>query len=286
LKDGRNLGYAEYGNPEGKPVFYFHGWLGGRLELYTNVIYKKKINCRLIALDRPGIGLSDYKENREILDWADDITELADYLGIDKFHILGMSGGGPYVAACAYKIPDRLLSAGILGGMGPYKDIRKMLKNPNKALFFMFSKIPFMFKIILYPMWNRFQKMEFNEKTGKALARQGMKLPKPDKMIYDDPAFQEFLLSHLKDILQQKSKKGAFLDGKLFTKPWKFKLEEISKDLKFYVWHGELDKNVSVEIGKHYASRIPNCESFFYPEEAHLSLIVNRFEEIIEKLIE
>ncbi|NPD87396.1 MAG: alpha/beta hydrolase [Asgard group archaeon] len=285
LKDGRELGYAEFGNPEGAPVFYFHGWLGGRFDLHLAEILGKKINCHLISLDRPGIGLSSYQENREILNWPNDIVELTDHLGIGKFHILGMSGGGPYVAACAYKIPTRLFSAGIVGGMGPYEDTKKMLKNPNRILFFLLKKFPFALKIILFPMWKRFRKMEFNEKTGKLLARQGMELPEPDKKIYENSTFQEFMIFHLKDILQQKSK-GPFLDGKLFTKPWNFKLEDISKDLKCYVWHGELDKNVSIEIGKYVASQIPNCEAIFYPDEAHISLVVNKINEILNKLVE
>jgi pimeloyl-ACP methyl ester carboxylesterase len=285
LKDGRKLGFAESGNPEGAPVFYFHGWLGGRFDLHLAEIFEIQIKYRLISVDRPGIGLSSYQENREILDWSNDILELADHLEIDKFHILGMSGGGPYVAACAYKIPTRLLSAGIIGGMGPYEDSRKMLKNPNRILFALFNKLPFSLKIILLPMWKRFRKMEYNEKTGEFLAKQGKNLPEPDKKVYENSAFQEFMIFHLKDILQQESK-GPLLDGKLFTKPWNFKLKDISKDLKCYVWHGELDKNVPVKIGKFVASQIPNSEIILYPDEAHISLVVNKINEILNKLVE
>ena len=282
LKDGRKLGYAEFGDPSGKPVIYFHGWLGGRLDPYVCVLFEKEIDCRIISVDRPGIGLSDFKKNRTILDWSDDVVELANHLGIEKFHVLGMSGGGPYVAACAYKIPERLLSAGIIGGMGPYEETKRMLKNPNRFLFVLFDKIPFSIKLILYPMWNRFLKMKFDEKARRMLARQGNRLPKPDKVFYEDSIFQEFLLNHLKDILQQKTKKGAFIDGKLFIKSWNFSLEEIPEDLKFYIWHGEIDKNVPVEIGKYYASKVSNSTAFFYPDEAHLSVLVNKIEEIIE----
>ncbi|MHA2309552.1 MAG: alpha/beta hydrolase, partial [Candidatus Heimdallarchaeaceae archaeon] len=285
LKDGRKLGFAESGDPEGAPVFYFHGWLGGRLDLHLAETLRVEINCHLIALDRPGIGLSSYQENREILNWPDDIVELADHLGIDKFHVLGMSGGCPYVAACAYKIPTRLLSAGMIGGMGPYEESKKMLKNPNRILFSLLKKFPIAMKIVLFPMWKRLRKMEFNEKTSKFFAKQGMDLPDPDKKIYENPTFQEFMLFHLKDILQQNSK-GPFHDGKLFTKPWNFELEDISPNLKCYVWHGELDKNVSVEIAKNVVSRIPNCEATYYPDEAHISLVVNKISEIIDKLVE
>jgi len=128
--------------------------------------------------------------------------------------------------------------------------------------------------------------MEYNEKAGKMLQRQGMRLPEPDKRIYENPVFQEFLLYQLKDILQQDKKIGAFLDGKLFTKNWNFKPENISKKLKVYLWYGELDKNVPIEVGKYYEAKIPNCEAYYYPEEAHISIMANKIEEILEKLTE
>jgi len=70
-------------------------------------------------IDRPGCGLSDFKPGRTILDWPDDVPELADDLGINQFAVSGHSSGGPYVAECAYKIPDRLTAAGIVAGIGP-----------------------------------------------------------------------------------------------------------------------------------------------------------------------
>lgn len=120
LGDGRLLGYAEYGTPQGKPVFFFHGnpssRLGGRLlDEAAN-----EINVRIIAIDRPGIGLSDFKPGRQYLDWPDDVTELADTLRVDRFAILGISSGAPHTLACAYKIPDRLSAVAIVSGPCPF----------------------------------------------------------------------------------------------------------------------------------------------------------------------
>ena len=93
LKDGRKLGYAEYGDFNGKPVFFFHGWVGSRLEGGIVDEQSKKVGIRLIAPDRPGIGLSDIKIGRTFLDWSDDVLELADAIGIERFAVLGISGG-------------------------------------------------------------------------------------------------------------------------------------------------------------------------------------------------
>ncbi len=84
LKDGRKLGYAEYGDPKGKPVFFLHGWPSSRLQAKVTDKAAKKLKIRVISPDRPGYGLSDFKKDRTLLEYADDIEELADKLNIKK----------------------------------------------------------------------------------------------------------------------------------------------------------------------------------------------------------
>jgi len=137
LKDGRQLGYADLGNPDANHViFHFHGFPGYRLEAMLLADRAITKNVRLIGIDRPGWGLSDFKKNRTLLDWPDDVAELADALGIDKFAVEGISGGGPYAAACAYKIPERLTSCGIISGLAS-KDL-EIEKKLNYFLSFEF----------------------------------------------------------------------------------------------------------------------------------------------------
>src|SRR4051794_20731127 len=119
LSDGRRLAYCEYGSPAGKPVLYFHGWPGSRLEAKLADPVAKKFNAKIIAIDRPGFGMSDFKPNRTLLDWPLDVCELADALGLDRFAVVGVSGGGPYALACARRIPERLTSVAVICGVGP-----------------------------------------------------------------------------------------------------------------------------------------------------------------------
>ena len=77
LKDGRKLGYAEYGDLNGKPIFHFHGHPGSRLEGRLFGEKPKKHGVHAITVDRPGIGLSDFKPNRKLLDWPDDIIAVS-----------------------------------------------------------------------------------------------------------------------------------------------------------------------------------------------------------------
>jgi pimeloyl-ACP methyl ester carboxylesterase len=121
LPDGRTLVYAEYGAPAGKPIIYFHGSPGSRLDpQMLDQSCLVKFNVRLIAPDRPGMGLSDFQPNRKISDWPDDVVALADSLGLHSFAVLGVSGGAPYAEVCALKIPHRLTAVAIVSGVGPF----------------------------------------------------------------------------------------------------------------------------------------------------------------------
>jgi len=131
LKDGRRLGFAEYGETTGKAVFHFNGSGGSRLEYPSDPSILTDLGIRLISTDRPGHGLSDPQPGRRLLDWPEDIGQLADILGIDRFHVMGWSAGGPHALACALKLPDRVLTGAIISGLAPPDR-----PNPYEALSF------------------------------------------------------------------------------------------------------------------------------------------------------
>ncbi len=95
LGDGRRLGYAKYGDPQGQPLIYFHGWPSSQLEARMVEPTALRPHMRIIAPDRPGFGLSDFKPGRKLADWPDDVIELANALELERFAIMGFSGGGP-----------------------------------------------------------------------------------------------------------------------------------------------------------------------------------------------
>ncbi len=119
LQDGRSLGYAEFGSPTGKPIFLFNGSFS-RLFYPLDDSIPIAANARIITVDRPGFGLSTFQPNRMILDWPTDLAELADALGLDRFAVVGGSAGGPYAAACAFKLPDRLTALALVSSLAPW----------------------------------------------------------------------------------------------------------------------------------------------------------------------
>lgn len=98
-----------------------------------------------------------------------------------------------------------------------------------------------------------------------------------------DPERIPMFLELMSEPFRQGSK-GPYHEGKLFARDWGFELEEISPDLKVYLWHGELDTAVPIRMARLVCEAIPNCLGKFYPDEAHLSTAINHMEEIITAL--
>ncbi len=281
LKDGRNLGYADLGNPEAKPLFHFHGFPGSRLEAAIFADRVVQNNIRLIGIDRPGMGLSDFKKDRTILDWPDDVVELANALGIGKFAIEGISGGGPYAAACAYKIPDRLTTCGIISGLGPIDlEVEEEMKSIRR-LSFVIRRMPWLFKLIIFFQSRGLKDLE---KAERKMRKTIKKFPKPDRKVMEDPNLLPLFIKESAEAFRQ-GNKGAIYEGKLYAKHWGFSLEKISPKLKVYLWHGEVDEVVPVAMGRGVCKAIPNCEGKFYPNDGHYSTIFKYFDEIVNTLI-
>src|SRR6476661_2822678 len=137
LPDGRALGFAEWGDPAGRPVFLFHGTPGSRLSRHPDESQARAQGVRLITVDRPGYGLSDPLPRRRLLDWPADVAALAAALRLERFALVGVSGGGPHALACAYACPDRVTAVALIGGAGPMDDpvaLRQMMWVNRAAL--------------------------------------------------------------------------------------------------------------------------------------------------------
>jgi pimeloyl-ACP methyl ester carboxylesterase len=119
LADGRTLGYADLGDPHGTPVVWCHGGLSSRLEAAPADVVARELGIRLIAPDRPGVGGSDREPTRHLLGWPADVAELMDAGEIDRFAVMGWSLGGPFAAACAYALPERVTMLGLVASCIP-----------------------------------------------------------------------------------------------------------------------------------------------------------------------
>jgi pimeloyl-ACP methyl ester carboxylesterase len=279
LEDGRLLGYAIYGDPEGQPVFYFHGFPGSRLEARLADRVAAQLKVRLIAVDRPGFGLSDFKPRRTIFDWPDDVIQIADALGITRFATVGVSGGGPYAAVCALRIPERLTAAAIVCGLGPLdtpNSTHRMIRN-NHLLFLLGRRLPWLARISL---WRTSYQVRRNPE--RMLGRIMGALPDPDRAVLARPEVKTTIRDNIVEAFRGGSS-GAAHELLLYTRGWGFFLKDIA--LRVDLWHGEEDRSVPPTMGKYQAEAIPNCRAIFCPSEGHFSLAINRTEEILSGLL-
>ena len=282
LKDGRTLGYAELGNSNGKPVFYFNGFPSSRLEARAGEEDIEKTGIHLISIDRPGIGLSDPKPKRTFLDWPDDVLELADALNIKKFAVIGISGGGPYSLACAYKIPpNRLVAAATCGGMGPFEAGLEGMKKSNVKLFTIAKKMPWILRFLFWVGYTR--KVKNADDAYKMLLAGMDDFPEADQKLFKDPKLGKLFAEESFEAFRQGSKWVAH-ECKLYAQPWEFKLEDISPEIKVFIFHGELDDQVPIGMAQYMANLIPNCEAIYFPNETHFGAALNRIEEMISKI--
>jgi pimeloyl-ACP methyl ester carboxylesterase len=119
LADGRTLGWAEYGDPDGAPVVAVHGSPDSRVVWRLAHDPARRVGVRIVAPDRPGFGLSDPRPGRTVLDWVADHDALIGQLGIDRYAVLAISGGSPYATAVAWARPDRVTRLGLLSVISP-----------------------------------------------------------------------------------------------------------------------------------------------------------------------
>lgn len=271
LSDGRHLSFYEYGVDSGNPVFYFHGFPGSHLD--TEIFYAdelaRKFNLRIIACDRPGYGDSENDPDRALLDWPEDIVAVADHLNLDKFSILGYSGGGPYALACAYKIPDRLDQVVVISGMAPFD--ANMAK---KGMSMFIPKMPgFMQNIILNGMAK-----SINEDPEKLITSMNKNIPVIDQEAMKDPEIRQAFINLIKEAYKQGSG-GSKTDAGIYKSEWGFKLEQIKHLIQS--WHGEEDLNILIETAEDVASKLPNCEYELFPNQAHISLLAQYSERIL-----
>ena len=275
LGDGRTLCFAEYGDRQGKPVFYFHGFPGSCLEAKLAERIARDTHVRFIGIDRPGYGLSSFKPGRTFVDWADDVIGLADALGVDRFSLLAVSGGGPYAAACASKIPERLDAVGIVCGMGPV-DVPG-LTHDMPWMYRQGLRLAGRFPGIaarLYP-FPAFFLRNYPKRTLSSILS-GM-VDEPDKIALKNNDLITVLSASFREAFRS-SLRGPAEDVDLYSLPWGFRLQDIR--MAVHLWHGEKDRIVPPEMGRHMARIIPDCRATFYANEGHFSIILNRIREI------
>ena len=278
--EDRQIGFAEFGAPQGRAVFWLHGTPGARRQIPSEArVYAEDHNIRLIGIDRPGIGSSTPHLYQAIFSFADDVRTIADTLGVDKMAVVGLSGGGPYSLACAAALPERVVAAGVLGGVAPTRGPDAI---SGGAMDLGMRAAPLL-KLAGTPLGVGASLLirAARPVASPALELYALLSPEADRHVLARPEFKAMFLD---DLLNGSRKQLAapFNDVILFARDWGFLLDEVKVPVRW--WHGDHDHIIPFAHGEHVVSRLPNAELFHLPEESHLAGL-GRGEEILTTLM-
>lgn len=272
LRDGRQLGYADVGDPDGTPLVVFHGFPNSRVFGVVFDAIGREQGVRILAPDRPGFGVSDPDPDRRLLDWPTDLADFLDGLGLDSSPVLGVSGGGPYAAASAALLPERVDHAGIASGLGPMAAVGVR----DRLWYYTARGAGPLTKLLLW-----------------AAGRQAL---------VDRDAFLQSLAESRSDadaahwtgtvgkvthasMIEARRHHGLaplVTETALFGRPWGVDLSAI--EVPVTLWYGGADTVVPPAMGRYLADRIPTATEHYGPDLGHLSAFVENEREIVETL--
>ena len=279
LADGRDLGYAEYGPVAGPSLFVFHGLPGSRLAV-PEMWPEDPVTARVIAPDRPGVGSSAFQPGRRLTDWAGDIRQLADALGIERFLVAGFSGGGPHALAVAHALPGRVIAAGSISGAGPLDtpDALAGMNRVNRLVFWLARSAP----AGLWPLAAQHARATKRHpaKVFEAAARD-RKLPEADRAAMARPRMRDLGPRSAPEAFRQ-GVRGFVDEARIVAQPWGFDPSAIKPPV--FLWHGADDANVPVAMARHLAARIPGSTLTVYRDEGHL-IVPEHWTEVLDTLL-
>ena len=268
LPTGRRLGYAEFGDPSGAPVLWFHGTPGGRRQFpLLGRRAAEKLGLRVVVVGRPGSGLSDPHPYAAVADWATDVVHVADALGAERLGVVGLSGGGPYALACAAVPPlaGRVAAVAVLGGVVPsvgpdaiasgtielarrFAPLLSQLRRP-------LAETVFTLLMPVIPL------------AHYACQAYASTTPEGDRRVLRDPEMEGMFIDDL--VLVARGRFQAIVDdARLFGRDWGFRLSDVAAPVRW--WHGDADHIVPLRDAQAAIDLLPDAELVLRPEESHL----------------
>lgn len=275
LPDGRTLAYVESGDPGGAPVFAFHGLPGSRLQRHPDESIARRAGARVIHIDRPGFGLSSPQPRRRLADWPHDVAAVADALGLERFAIAGVSGGGPYAAACIAALSPRITRAAIVSGLGPPGSMKGRMTIAARLGFILAPRAAWAIRgpVGVVARWAVRSPGAFIDLVARHMAP-------PDRLIFARPEIRAMLAQDLAEAFRQGSL-GFAQELALATAPWNLVWRSVACPVS--LWHGEDDWLIPHSASLHLAGSIPGAGVYLFPRDGHF-MVFDRWREICEWL--
>jgi pimeloyl-ACP methyl ester carboxylesterase len=267
---GRRVAWSEYGEPAGYPLVYCHGWPSSRQQARLVHHLARVRRIRVLALDRPGMGCSTRQTGRTLLDWPPLVAAFADAHGIRQFLQLAVSGGAPYVLACAACLPERVTASAVLCGAVPLAagDVAKLA--PAYRLVEPLRRLP---KRLLSLPIRLAAGLALREPERLPISLLLRTMPAADReLLLSRPAARRVIAESVFDSLSRGA--GVLDDAEIYFHDWHLPLENMRQPPRY--WHGGADQVIPVELARRFLARIPGARLDIVPAEGHFSLAVHR----------
>ena len=278
--NGWNASYSEYGDPDGVPVLYLHGWPGSRYEAGLVSPGLKGLNVRLIAVDRPGFGLSTEYSDRTLMETCRLLAGFTKALELNRFRILAVSGGCPFALGLASIAGESVEAISVVGGLGPTAEpalVRKMMTS-NQFLLGVARWTPW----ATWPMLNAWRSMIPFARPDHFPKLVKPVFPESDFYVLSRPEIYFGLNLVMREAFRQ-SASGVYHDGRIFGKGWS--LPSLPSGLPVHFWHGLADVVVPSAMSEFMAAHVENSRLSLFPSDGHFSLPIGYCDQILSDLI-
>lgn len=280
LPKGGTLAYFEGGDPSGQPVLYQHGWPGSKLQALLAFEAAKATGVRVIAMDRPGLGGSTPACGETLADVARAQLHLADHLGMERFAILGVSGGAPHAHALVHHAPERVLAVGICCGLPPPEHFRRQAGlHPLYRLLLFLERH---WAGALRPLLEIFRGMLFTLTPGQLLFFARPWMASPDAIALREAKATTPLFASVRDAFRQ-GVPPVLNDARTLVQPWGFDPARSTRPTFF--WHGEKDRNIPLASVRGLLFAMPQARLTLFEQEAHYSLPLRQTERMLTDLL-
>ena len=227
-----------------KVVFYSHGFPASRIEATVAHREAQARGITVVALDRPGFGRSEWYSERRFEDWAGDVALVADHLGVDRFEILGVSGGTPTAIAAAAVLAERVSGLTIVSGVGPLAGAGATIgmNLVNRVLLVLGRQLPWLGKWIVWSvaqLWRAFPRF--------VMLWFGVLLPSVDRQVVSRRDVGVILTKNIREALAQ-GVRGTVSEFMLLASDWSGLLAKVTAPTT--IWHGDADTYVPIGMGE------------------------------------
>ncbi len=249
LDDGRTLEAYDSGG-DGVSIVWHHGTpqTGALIAPLLEAAAERGI--RMVSYARPSYGGSTPNPGRDVASAARDVAQVADAFGLERFAVMGASGGGPHALACAALLGDRVSRAATLASIAPYTD-----------------------------EFDWFEGMVAPRALRAAREGREVRTALPPEFDQDSFTARDWaVLEHRWKALGEDAGKagaagpeGAIDDDLAFATPWGFELERVAAPV--LLAHGGEDRVIPLSHAHHMLDRLPNAELWLRPRDGHVSIL-------------